>query len=264
MDVDVSQISPSTSPYDDSGDDSSEDTSDDEEISDDDLGWVSDDEDSDSELSDNKLDATDGHGSDTEDGATPLSFCTQIFSNLKQMYAHCYEVRCQQLPKPPQPFLKHVLGVLKTNQPDHFCTGLWVSPLTFDCLVEAIINDPVFTSHSPHSHQAPVQEQLAVALCRFGHFGNAASLQLVANWAGIGKGTVKLYTHQVMAALLRPEFMWNSVRWPDEEEKESAKKWVERHSCKAWQDGWCFLDGTLVPLASQPYWYGESYYDRKC
>ena len=167
-------------------------------------------------------------------------------------------------PATAQPFLKHVLGQLKVNRPDHFRAELRVSPLAFDRLVGAIANDPVFSNHSVSSHQAPVSEQLAVALYRFGHNGNAASLQSVANWAGIGKGTVELYTHRVMAAFLKPEFMRDCVHWPDEEEKEVAKKWVERHSCKAWRDGWCFVDGTLIPLMNRPYWYGESYFDRKC
>ena len=116
---------------------------------------------------------------------------------------------------------------------------------------------------SEFSIQAPIQDQLAVALYRFGHYRNAASLQLIANWAGIWKGTVELYTHRVMVALLQPDFMKNSVHWPDEEEKEAARKWVQDHACRVWRNGWCFVDGTLVPLATQPYWYGESYFDRK-
>ncbi|KAF5341489.1 hypothetical protein D9758_013933 [Tetrapyrgos nigripes] len=32
---------------------------------------------------------------------------------------------------------------------------------------------------------------------------------------------------------------------------------------RAWRNGWCFVDGTFIPLAYQPYWYGESYFDRK-
>ena len=49
-----------------------------------------------------------------------------------------------------------------------------------------------------------------------------------------------------------------------EDEKEDAKMWVEAHSCKAWRDGWCLVDGTLIPLYDRPHWYGESYFDRKC
>ena len=261
---------------------SSEDSSDgisDEDTSDDDLEWIyeggpdedismsdtsSDNEDDseDSAFADDELDSSSG---DTEDEDTPCtSFRAQIFNELKQMYAHRYEASRKRLPKPREPFMKHLLKEAKHTQPDLFRLDLRVTPLAFDRLVEAIRNDPVFASHSELSPQAPVEEQLAVALYRFGHNGNAASLQLIANWAGIGKGTVGLYTRRVMVALLRPEFMRNSIHWPDEGEKEKARKWVQDHSCKAWQNGWCFVDGTLVPLTSRPYWYGESYFDRKC
>lgn len=246
----------------------------DEDTSDEDLFWNSDDiEDAllletssidDSTLSDDKLSTTDSTDTDAEGSTLLTSFPTQVFNDLKLMYAHRYEEPRQKIPKPPQSFLKHVLETLKTSRPDYFRTELRVSPLAFDRLVQAIANDPVFENHTKLSCQAPIKVQLAVALYRFGHNGNAASLQSVANWAGIGKGTVELYTHRVMTALLRPEFMGESVRWPNDEEKEAAKRWVQLHSCKAWRNGWCFVDGTLIPLANRPYWYGESYFDRKC
>ncbi|THU94473.1 hypothetical protein K435DRAFT_819994 [Dendrothele bispora CBS 962.96] len=50
---------------------------------------------------------------------------------------------------------------------------------------------------------------------------------------------------------------------PTEAEKEEAKTWVEKHSCPEWRDGWCMVDGSLIPLYARPYWYGESYFDRK-
>ena len=109
----------------------------------------------------------------------------------------------------------------------------------------------------------PLEEQIAITLYRFGHDGNASGLQAIGNWAGVGKGTVALVTRRVMTAILRPDFMKDAVRWPTEMEKEDAKIWVEQHSCHAWRDGWCFVDGTLVPLATRPAWYGESYFDRK-
>jgi hypothetical protein len=54
-------------------------------------------------------------------------------------------------------------------------------------------NDSVFrnTSSKP---QMPVEEQVAIALYHFGHDGNTASIQGVANWAAVGKGTVLLVT----------------------------------------------------------------------
>ena len=66
-----------------------------------------------------------------------------------------------------------------------------------------------------------------------------------------------------MTAVLRPEFMNEAVCFLDAEEKEVAKKWVHQHSCRAWINGWCLVDGTLVPLVERPHWFGESYFDQK-
>ncbi|KAJ7206870.1 hypothetical protein GGX14DRAFT_535427 [Mycena pura] len=147
---------------------------------------------------------------------------------------------------------------LKNTRPD-----LRVSLFTFDQLVNKIANDPVFANNSFNA-QMPVEDQLAISLYRFGHSGNAASLQKVANWAGVGKGTVTLATRRVMTVILRPDFMADVVRMPTASEKERAKAWVEAHSCKAWRNSWSMVDGTLVALFDRPYWFGESYFDRKC
>ena len=110
----------------------------------------------------------------------------------------------------------------------------------------------------------PVEDQLAITLYRFGHFGNAVGLDKVSKWSGYGKGTVSLATHRVMTAVLRKEFMDEAVSIPTEREKEEAKRWVEKHSCKERRNGWCMVDGTLISLYDKPFWYGESYFDRKC
>jgi len=91
----------------------------------------------------------------------------------------------------------------------------------------------------------------------------AVEEQGTANWAGTGKGTVQLATRRVMTAVLRPAFMKEAVRFPTSVEKERAKQWVHKHSCHSWRNGWSFVDGTLVPLAQRPHWFGESYFDRK-
>ncbi|KAI0737910.1 hypothetical protein C8Q80DRAFT_1073008, partial [Daedaleopsis nitida] len=160
-------------------------------------------------------------------------------------------------------YLPHVLHVLKHERPDRFREKLRVTPATFDCLVDRLSDDPVFGNNS-RNPQMPVEVQVAITLYRFGHYGNAAGLQQVADWAGCGKGTVELVTRRVMTAILRPDFLGEAIRDPTAEEKEKAKRWVEEHSCKAWRDGWMMVDGTLVPLDERPFWYGESYFDRKC
>ncbi|KAJ7080913.1 hypothetical protein B0H15DRAFT_786879 [Mycena belliarum] len=178
------------------------------------------------------------------------------------MHEYRYQQPRDGLPRGPS-YLHHVLTTLKNEWPDHFCADLRVSPSTFDALVTALQNDPIFFKNS-NRPQLPVDQQVAVTLYRFGHDGNAASIQSVANRAGLGKGTVHLITRRVLTAVLRPEFMQSAVCMPTAEEKEQAKRWVHEHSCRSWRNGWCFVDGTLVPLDERPTWYGESYFDRKC
>ncbi|GLB34545.1 putative DDE superfamily endonuclease [Lyophyllum shimeji] len=181
---------------------------------------------------------------------------------VEEMYAHRYEAPRNRMPRPPAD-LRHLLDVDKHERPDVFRRELRVSPYTFDRMVNRILDDPIFSNNS-QNEQMPVEDQLAITLYRFGHFGNAAGLDKVARWSGYSKGTVSLATRRVMTAVLRRDFMNQAVRPPTPEEKERAKHWVERNSCKAWRDGWCMVDGTLVTLYDRPFWYGESYYDRKC
>ena len=93
-----------------------------------------------------------------------------------------------------------------------------------------------------------VAEQVAIALYRFGHHGNAASQMKVALWADVGYGMVSLVTSQVMAATCSKHFCCSALRWTSNEAKETAKKWVESASCPAWRNGWLMVDESLVPL----------------
>ena len=123
-----------------------------------------------------------------------------VTNEIIGMYRTRYEESRDPLPRGPS-YLHHVLMCLKIERADHFRENLRVSPATFDALVSAIEMDPVFANNSQNP-QMPVEEQLAITLYRFGHDGNAASLQSVANWAGIGKGTVSVVTRRVMTAIL--------------------------------------------------------------
>jgi hypothetical protein len=214
-----------------------------------------------SEFGDDEMESSVGSSDDDENRP---GLKTWIREEIEHMYCKRYEVPRTRIPKPDESFLHHLLMTLKAGRPEDFRGELRVSPYTFDRLVAKISVDPVFANNSETAPQTPVEEQLAVALYHFGHDGNAAGLQSTARWAGVGKGTVHLFTRRVMVAVLRPEFMQDAVRYPTPEEKEEAKKWVAKRSCKAWRGGWCFVDGTLVPLSKRPFWFGESYFDRKC
>ena len=42
-----------------------------------------------------------------------------------------------------------------------------------------------------------------------------------------------------------------------------AKERVEANSCPAWCDGFCMVDGTLIPLFEKPGHHREAYFDQK-
>ncbi|KAF8574649.1 hypothetical protein K439DRAFT_1649732 [Ramaria rubella] len=139
---------------------------------------------------------------------------------------------------------------------------LHISPRTFNALFSKIEHHPVFQNNSDNQ-QIPVDHQLAVVLYRFGHFGNAATFQKVGLWAGLGYGMVDKCTRQVMQAVCDENFRKVVMRWPNDNQKEDARNWVESHSCPGWGDGWLMVDGTLVPLFARPGFYGNSWYDCK-
>ena len=118
-------------------------------------------------------------------------------------------------------------------------------------------------ANNSNNPQLPVAKQLTITLYRFGHDGNGVSQKEMARWAGGGEGSVPLHTRWVMTAILWHSFMDEVVCMPPATEKEDTKKWVEAHLCKMWCDGWCLVDGTLIPLYDWLHWYGESYFDRK-
>ena len=153
-----------------------------------------------------------------------------------------------------------VLVLYKEDNHKRFRRNLRVNPETFDELMKRIEGNPIFTSDGPQD-QLPLDEQLAIALFRFGHHGNAASVEAIAQWAGASAGTVVNVTRRVIVAFLTLHD--TVIRWPSAREREEAKEWVEVATCVAWRNGWFFVDGTLVPLAEKPGYHGEAYFDRK-
>jgi hypothetical protein len=84
-----------------------------------------------------------------------------------------------------------------------------------------IQNHPIFGS----DRQLPCEIQLAIFLNCAGHYGNAATIQDIADWAGISVGSIYNCTNRVMIAIA-------SLHDPDcIREKTKAKEWVESRTC---------------------------------
>ncbi|KII82824.1 hypothetical protein PLICRDRAFT_112152 [Plicaturopsis crispa FD-325 SS-3] len=180
---------------------------------------------------------------------------------LADLYSEHYLEERRDIPKSGE-LLSLLLGQWKDHFPDIFRSYVRMDPSCFDDLVSALRDDPVFHNDSNNS-QAPIEEQIAIALYRFGHFGNAASTMKVALAFGKGYGTVRLFTRRVMAAICSERFRQSALQWASDEDKERAKAWVEANSCPEWRDGWLMVDGTLVPLFQRPESHGNSFFDRK-
>lgn len=139
---------------------------------------------------------------------------------------------------------------------------LRVSPLVFNVILELIKDHPVFHNNS-NAPQTPIDIQLAVALYRLGRYGNSASLDDVARVAGIGVGTVELFTGRCFEAIDSLHNMF--IRRLTPEEKEVEKLWIDQHLgfIGLWREGWVMYDGTIAVLYAKPGMNGEAYYTRK-
>ena len=234
------------------------------------LDYSSDSEDDNSDHSGDSDDSMDGSASSTDSSAissssdddsdfrTPAETYVHHMGNL---YSERYMAERTEIPK-TQVFMRLLLGEYKDRFPHIFRSYLHIDPHCFDSLVESIHDDEIFHNNS-NNPQMPIDEQVVIALYRFGHYGNAASIMKVALQFGVGFGTVHLVTTRVMKACCSERFRSSSVQWASERMKTEAKDWVEANSCPAWRNGWLMVDGTLVPLFRRPGYFGNVFFDRK-
>ncbi|KAG8731615.1 hypothetical protein FRC10_001610 [Ceratobasidium sp. 414] len=156
----------------------------------------------------------------------------------------------------------HTLWAYAENPDYHhlFNKLVRVKPTTFCFILDEIKDNPIFRNSS-YCPQAPVELQLAIALHRLGRYGNGASMDDVAFLAGVGHGTVPLYTKRVIAAIL--DLHGRYIRVLTDEERAREREWVrERIGCPEFAAGIFQYDGTLIELWQKPGFHGNAYYHR--
>ncbi|KIM50592.1 hypothetical protein SCLCIDRAFT_145082 [Scleroderma citrinum Foug A] len=84
----------------------------------------------------------------------------------------------------------------------NFCHKLQVHPDVFTSLVKRIQDHPIFSNNS-NNPQLPVSVQLAIFLNGVGHYGNGATTEDVAEWAGVSVGMIYNCYRRVMITLLQ-------------------------------------------------------------
>lgn len=212
------------------------------------------------EALDNLLEDSSGD-SDSDDELINGDLVEDLMDYLELIHSKRYLHEREPIEKSTNNFILHFY-IYRNTQPQMFRSAFRLNPDTFDALASVISYHPVF-HNSSHNSQLPVEWQLAIALFRFGHYGNAASISKTAVWFGVGYGTVDLCTRRVITVICGDDFRQNVIHWATPAEKELAKAWVEEHSCPAWRSGWLMVDGSLVPLFSRPGLYGNNWFDRK-
>ena len=156
-----------------------------------------------------------------------------------------------------------LLNHFADHRPHLFLGHLRVWPEIFDRILDQISGHPIFHNDSDN-RQAPVAIQLAVFLFRAGHYGNAASLEDVAQWAGFSVGSVVNFSNRVMVAILDEHDTFVNMPPHDSEDMERACTFTESRACPAWRNGVFATDGSSIPLFEKPHIFGETFYDRKC
>ena len=216
--------------------------------------------------SDSSISSTDSNKSSGDSLSASSLECNDgvkdtLLKSLSLLYQDRYQEEQRKIPKTGDNMEK-LLTVYKAGFPNIFRSFVRMSPACFDTLVNSIKDHPVFHNNS-NNPQMPIEEQVAIALFRFAHHGNAASVLKVALWAGVGYGTACLVTLRVMTAICDRQFCHATMPWLGPAEIEDAKAWVEEHSCPAWHDGWLMVDGTLIPLYQCPHHHGNAFFDQK-
>lgn len=211
-----------------------------------------------SSLSDN----TDNNSSGDEQSISDLE--KEMYEDFnREITALRHEILTTRVLEPgarvPKSSQLHLLDDFSENNLRLFRKKLRMDPETFHALVERIVDHPIFYNNS-NVTQAPPKVQLAIFLNRVGHYGNAASPEDIAQWAGGSAGWVDKCTNRVMVALL--SLHDEAIHLPTAEEKEEAKAWVEGETCEEWRNGFLLVDGTKFPVFQRPGLHGDAWYDK--
>lgn len=157
--------------------------------------------------------------------------------------------------------------VVLFNLPDNeFRQAVRMNKPTFQFLFEEISEHSIFQNNSRNKQQ-DVRIQMAVALEKLGCDGNGASVGRIARCMGtfmllnigIGNGTVTLYVHRVLTAIvsLKSKF----IRWPNAEQRKEISDSMDEEFALKGAVG--IVDGTHFIFSQSPAINSEVFWTRK-
>ena len=141
---------------------------------------------------------------------------------------------------------------------EEFINNFRMEKRLFEMLVDKIKGHNVFENNSLRK-QAEVYIQLAVTLKRFGHDGTGNSINQLAAYFGISKGSVTDFTRRCMIAIEAE--LGKLVRWPNREERVLTSKRIQHYHY--FKNCIGYVDGTHLKLSQKPKVDGETYFNRK-
>ncbi|GAN01705.1 conserved hypothetical protein [Mucor ambiguus] len=125
----------------------------------------------------------------------------------------------------------------------------------FLALHEEIKDDEIFISKSGPP-QRSVKFQMAVALTRFGIYGNSATNKMIGDYFNIGHGSVDNYVQHFIAAVLKLQHKY--IQWPMGSEREKVIR--RHHELFGLPKCIGFMDGSLFGINQTPTWHSELFW----
>jgi len=167
-----------------------------------------------------------------------------IFDDPVELLALATSRRYLQ-PRIEVPKSRHWLKeVLPNLDPLRYRQSMRVSRETFQFILRSIENHAVFKNNSKNK-QLAVEDQLSIAMWRFGRCGNGASVMDTSSRFGVSEGMVHKATKRVITAILSLESQY--LPWYSTSEKNAMKNRIYNES--GFEDCVRFLDGTTIVFA---------------
>ncbi|KIK14151.1 hypothetical protein PISMIDRAFT_17487 [Pisolithus microcarpus 441] len=148
-----------------------------------------------------------------------LSFENTIVALMDEVEKSCYLAAHTKAPHAPQ--LQLLEEWCLNNDLKKFHCKLCVDPNIFASLIAKLENHPIFSNNS-NNPQLPVSVQLTIFLNGVSHYGNGATMEDIAEWAGVSIGMVYKCYCRVMITLLQ---LHNDVIHFDPMEPEDQEEW---------------------------------------
>ena len=132
-----------------------------------------------------------------------------------------------------------------------------MNPQSFKYILALLKENPIFYNKSTFS-QAPVDQQLKLALYKLANDGSASVFRHFSNYWGASDGHINNFNQRVIYTLFQLRDFY--IKWPTENEKRSKN--VRNEDRKQFLCAIRKVDGTDIVLQYKPgrVFYGEHFY----